>query len=176
MYHSVTFIREDIDQERNSWDDWALIPTSRPIIAPPNVEFKFVTVPYSNEPIDLTNLKYGTRQGSFEFAIDLENLRIRWRDLEPNIWPELEQYTWLELERLSKGFESNSWIMAFKDFLDFLNGEKMKVVLEDDPTRYYEGRILVEKFDSGKDFSKIHVNYILEPYKRNIANPSIFSL
>lgn len=176
MYHSITFIRDDINQQMNTWDDWSLMPTSRPIIAPPNVEFKFVPVPYSNEQIDLTNLRYGSRQGSFEFAIDMSSHRIRWKDLEPYRWMDVEQYTWGEISELTADFKENSWTNIFKDFMDFLNGARMKVVLEDDPTRYYEGRVWADKFTSGKDFSRISISYILEPFKRNSSNPSIYSL
>ena len=39
MYHSITF-----DNEKNTWDDWHLIPSSRPLVAPPSIKSNYVDV------------------------------------------------------------------------------------------------------------------------------------
>ena len=43
MYHSL--IINVGDNYIDTWDDWKLIPSSRPVIAPPIERTKFVTVP-----------------------------------------------------------------------------------------------------------------------------------
>lgn len=37
MYHSITI------GEKNTWDDWHLIPTSRPLVNPPSVNTHLIT-------------------------------------------------------------------------------------------------------------------------------------
>ena len=39
MYHSITF-----DNEKNTWDDWQLIPSSRPLVVPPSSKANYVNV------------------------------------------------------------------------------------------------------------------------------------
>ena len=64
MYHSINF------GNKNTWDDWRLIPTSRPVFLPPDVKKVLVDLPGSDGVIDLTEsltgyVKYGNRKGSF---------------------------------------------------------------------------------------------------------------
>ena len=50
MYHSL-IINVD-DDYIDTWDDWKLIPSSRPVIAPPIERTKFVTVPCRDGSLD----------------------------------------------------------------------------------------------------------------------------
>lgn len=131
MYHSVTF------GEKNTWDDWFLIPTSRPVFNPPKVKTMYVSIPGSNKIVDLTEsltgeATYEYRQGSMEFLVD--NGHREWYDL-------------------------------YSDIMDYLHGQQMKAILEDDPSYYYEGRFSVNQWKSEPHNSKIVIDYYVAPFK-----------
>lgn len=137
MYHSIIFGVKNGDQDLvfNTWDDFHLIPASRPLINAPEPKTSFVEIPGSDSVLDytelLSGLRFGPRQGSWEFYV--ENGYGKWND----------RYTRL---------------------LTLLHGKKVRVVLEDDPSFYYDGRLSVT-WRSEKDWSKVAINYVLGTYK-----------
>jgi hypothetical protein len=131
MYHSITF------GDKNTWDDWHLIPSSRPLFNPPTVKTKTIDIPGGNGVIDLSESLTGypvfnNREGSIEFVI-------------------VDQDT--------------SWVDIFSMISNYLHGRRMKAILEDDPGHYYEGRFSVNSWKSDKDWSKITIDYSVGPYK-----------
>ena len=48
MYHSITF------GTKNTWDDWHLIPKTRPLVNPPTVKTNYVDIPCGDGVLDLT--------------------------------------------------------------------------------------------------------------------------
>lgn len=136
MYHSVTF------GEKNTWDDWKLVPTSRPLFNPPAQKVKTLEIPGGDGVIDLSQSLTGypvfqNRTGSMEFVV-------------------------------LNGFKP--WHMAFSDIMDYLHGQVMRAVLEDDPEYYYEGRFAVNSWKSDKDNSKITIDYDVGPYKWSLQS------
>lgn len=133
MYHSVTF------GDKNTWDDWHLIPSSRPVFNPPKLKTKYIEVPGSNVVIDLTDVMggcptYQYREGSIEFYV-------------------ANKY--------------GEWQERYSEIMNYLHGKHLKAILEDDPTFIYEGRFTVNKWASDKIASKITVDYYVEPYKKD---------
>lgn len=131
MYHSITF------GDKNTWDDWFLIPSSRPVFNPPEVKTSFLEVPGADGVIDLTtvltgDVHYGSRTGSLEFIVDNGH---------------------------------REWFELYSDISDYLHGQKMRAVLEDDPSYYYEGRFTVNSWKSDKLHSLITIDYVVDPYK-----------
>ena len=57
MYHSVRFTKKGV--VKNSWSDWYLVPSSRPVINPPEPKFNTVDIPGANGSIDLTEVVSG---------------------------------------------------------------------------------------------------------------------
>lgn len=134
MFHSVTF------GEKNSWDDWHLIPTSRPVINPPQVDTKFVEIPGMDGAYDMTEWltgrpQYKNRTGTIDFAV-------------------VNDYM--------------SWDAAFSIISNYLHGRSMRLILEDDPEFYYKGRFSVNKWKSDKWYSVITISYILNPWKKSL--------
>lgn len=137
MYYSITFT-DASGQKRNTWADWQLIPSSPPMIEPPDVYTNYVDVPGRTEgPIDLTDVfgdepAFQNSEGTWEFvsATDKDNR------------PEL----YLELKR-------------------FLHGRKMKIELEEDPHHYYEGRTSVEAPRTGKGHNMYSIKYTIAPVR-----------
>ena len=131
MYHSITF------GEKNTWDDWHLIPSSRPIFNPPKPKTNYVDIPGANGHLDLSEVVsgevvYEARTGSLEFIVD--NGHKEWHDL-------------------------------YSEIMNYLHGKTMRAVLEDDPTFYYEGRFSVNQWKSEPHNSKITIDYTVNPYK-----------
>lgn len=68
MYHSITI------GDKNTWDDWHLVPLSRPFFAPPIPKTNFVDIPGGDGSIDLSTALsgrtvYENRTGTIEFMI-----------------------------------------------------------------------------------------------------------
>lgn len=132
MYHSITY------GEKNTWDDWHLIPSSRPVFNPPATKTQYVDLPGGNGQIDLTEALtgypvYENRTGSHEFYV--ENGYKEWSDL-------------------------------YSEIMNYLHGKSMEAFLEDDPYYVYVGRFEVNEWKSDKWNSIITIDYNVYPYKK----------
>ena len=135
MYHSLTF------GDKNTYDDWHLAPSSRPVFNPPEARTKYLDIPGSSGSIDLSESLtsfplYEDREGSFEFYV-------------------------------LNGYQD--WQTLYSEIMNYLHGRKMNAVLEDDLTYHYEGRFSVDKWKSDSYWSKITISYRVNPYKWNNA-------
>ena len=133
MYHSITF------GDKNTWDDWKIVPSSRPVFSPPKQKTTYLEIPGADGSIDISTALtgypvYENRTGSFEFLV-------------MNDYPEYR------------------WEMVYSNIMVYLHGQAMKAILEDDPNYYYEGRFSVDDWSSEKDYSKIKIGYNVGPYK-----------
>ncbi len=143
-YEGVSY--EDFESFANTWEDWHLIPSSRPSIAHPTVATKFIEIPGTDGMIDLTDYLtgrpvYGQRQGSLNFLV-------------------------------ANYFET--WETIREKIVSMLHGKRLKMRLMDDPDYYYEGRFSVGQWESGSNNSAISITYQLDPYKKRIrANGSM---
>lgn len=143
--HSISFIKMDFAQRTfetvaNTWTDWHLIPSSRPIVAQPAVTVKMVEIPGSDTPLDLTDYlagkpQLGLRTGSFTFIID-------------------------------NGHENVEEIR--KKMVSKLHGKRLQMRLMDDPDYFYDGRFTVGNFESGETNTTVTIGYQLNPYKLTI--------
>lgn len=73
VYHSIT-IGDDAHGYKNTWDDWHLVPASRPLIAPPPIKSSYLDLVGGDGFIDMTEsltgkTTYGNRSGSWEFIV-----------------------------------------------------------------------------------------------------------
>lgn len=140
MYHSVSFI-SDI-ATKNTYSNWHLVPSSRPTITMPYTKTTYVDIPGASGKLDLSETLtkypiYDNRTGSIDFYV-------------LNDWQTNEK----------------SWVGLYEEIARFVHGKKLKMVLEDDPDHYYEGRFDVtwESDNSGK-WSSVSFDYDLDPYK-----------
>lgn len=135
MFHSITI------GDKNTWDDWHLIPTSRPLFNPPTVKTNMVDIPGGDGVLDLTTAlagrpTYNNRVGSWEFIVQ-------------------------------NGFRD--WTALYSEIMVYLHGQQFRAILEDDPAYYYEGRFSVNTWKSDKDWSKITIDYNVAPYKMEVS-------
>lgn len=138
MYHSITFISSD-NTEKNTWDDWYLIPSSRPVFSPPGVKTQYVNIPGGNGQIDLTESLtgyplYENRTGTFEFYVENGH---------------------------------KLWNILYSEIMNFLHGKYLTAYLEDEPDYIYIGRFDVNEWKSDKWWSVITINYDVYPYKKD---------
>lgn len=131
MYHSITF------GNKNTYDDWKLVPETRPVVNPPEPKFIFDEIPGANGSLDLSSsltgfVNYQDRTGSFNFIV-------------------LNDY--------------EEWQNRYSEIMNYLHGQRMTMILEDDPNYYYIGRFSVSSWDSGENWSTITIDYQVDPFK-----------
>lgn len=135
MYHSL------IISGRNTFTEWGMVPTSRPVVNPPEVKTTYVNLPASNGVLDYSDLlmgtvPYGQREGSWEFA------------LRPG----------------------RTWATVYSSIMNYLHGRRHTVILEDDPAFQYSGRLSVNAWKSDPKYSLITIDYNLDPFKQSIVS------
>lgn len=132
-YHSINI------GDKNTWDDWHIVPSSRPLIAAPKVKTSFVSLPGGDGGLDLTEVlagrpTYERRTGSWEFIV-------------------MNDY--------------GDWASRYSEIMAYLQGKEYSIIFDDDPEYYYRGRLAVNEWRSEAYWSRIVINYNVDPYKRN---------
>lgn len=150
--HSIYFFRGDatnnfdLDSAANTLKDWFLVPLSRPVIAPPKQKLQTINIPGANGVLDLSNSL--THYPVFENRTG--NLKFAVLNDKPG----------------------HDWLTVYTKIMKFLQGNDVKMILEDDPKYFYEGRVYVDEWDSKSDgtWSEITLGYDLQPYRRSIKS------
>lgn len=158
MYHSLTF-GDSLEAGKNTWDDWRLIPTSRPVFAFPEVKTHQVDIPGGNGVIELTSAltgypTYNNRKGSWEFIV---------------------MHSGLTSDANAHAYDNSSkiaWQLVMSDIANYLHGQSMYISYEDDPDFYYKGRLSIGGWNNGEEYSTITIEYDLEPFKYSITDNS----
>lgn len=133
MYHSL------IISGKNTYETWGMVPTSRPVVNPPEVRTTQVDLPAADGVLDYTELltgrvPYGQRTGSWEFT------------LRPGV----------------------KWVQVYTSLLNELHGLQHTIVLEDDPRFQYTGRLSVSAWKSDPSRTTVTIDYNLSPYRQSI--------
>lgn len=136
--HSITFIDPTgNNRTKNTWDDWHLIPTSRPVFNPPEMKTTTIEIPGGYGALDMSEALtgyplYKNRTGEIEFAV-------------------------------TNGY--GNWADRYSEIMNFIHGKNMQAWLEDDPNYYYYGRFFVNDWKSDNYYSKITLEYDVQPFK-----------
>lgn len=139
MYHSITFTNEN-GISKNTWDDWHLIPSERPSVA---------------YPIPKTNISQVARvHGS---AYDTT-------DISGHLSYGVTEGSWSFIV----SDQSVNWAELYSELLNFLHGQAMTVVLEDDLYHYHKGRMKVA-WQTGASYSSVTVSYSINKYLHDIG-------
>lgn len=128
-----------VDDARNTWEDWHLVPSSRPVINPPELKENTIEIPGADGVLDLSTslTKYPlfqNRTGDIEFIV-------------------MNDY--------------GGWANRYSDIMNYLQGRTIDAYLEDDYEWYYKGKFYISDWTSNNDgtWSNITISYIVEPYK-----------
>lgn len=139
MYTTYDGSHSIIIDDIHTWEDWGLVPSSRPVVNPPSVKTNTIEIPGANGVIDLSEIPlgfptYNNTTGSWDFNVAHDKTGLEWD----------QTYSLIK---------------------SYIHGKRRKVVLTDDKSYYYEGRLSVNQFKSDRYFSKITINYDLHPFK-----------
>ena len=150
MYHSINI------SGKNTYTEWGLIPTERPVVSPPQVKSTFVDLPSSNESIDYTEMltgevHYGQSTGSWSFYFDPE-------------WP-----NGLTDANRALTYSGKLWTKVYSSLLNYVHGKQHQIVFEDEPNRIYIGRLSVSNWQSSKPFSVIMISYNINSEVGNVV-------
>lgn len=128
---SVTF------GDKNTWDDWKLIPSIRPVFKPPTQKTNYIDIPGGNGMLDLSESLTGypvfnNREGEIQFMV-------------------MNGYVY--------------WAERYSEIMNYLHGQRMKAILYEEPDWFYEGRFSVVSWESGQTWSLVTIGYNVGPYK-----------
>lgn len=142
-----TTIRFETENYYDTWDDFHLIPTARPILSLPTPNTKFVSIPGRKDPIDLTEYltghsTFGNRTGSWSFFTDVDYVEQR----------------------------LGGWVAFDKRLRNLFHGHVGKIVLLDDPSYFYTGELTMGQWQTGDDRSTVTISYDLYPYKKDLSS------
>lgn len=141
-----TPITPPFTNEINTFENWRIVPVSRPVINPPQFKEDYLDIPGTYGSLDYSRARtglpiYGNRTGSWEFLV-------------------LNDY--------------RSWEEAYSDIQHTIHGKRCVITLEDDLKHFYVGNLTLNEWRSDPGWSRIVINYNLEPYKyakqQNIFN------
>ena len=139
MYHSIIF-KNASGAIRNTWDDWQLIPTAKPTFPMPEPQLKYVEVPGMD--------------GSYDISTYLTDT-IKYNDRQGT-------FSFRAVET------ADDWDARCLEIGKFLHGQIMKIILEDDPFYYYEGRVTFSEKKSEGQNPTISFTCRVAPYKVHI--------
>lgn len=119
----------------NTWTNLHLIPTSRPYIAPPKPKTNLTILPGTSTLVDLTDVTPG--------GLTFEMITGSW-----DFYIDHERYS--------------SWEEAYTRLLSLFNGKKAMVKLDESSLKY-TGRLSINSYKVGDDYSTISIGYNLSP-------------
>lgn len=126
--------------DKHSYDDFGLYLSSRVYVSPPAVKKHTLSIEGANGNIDLSDLLTGD--------VFYEN-----RTITCNFIVVGDRDTWSE---------------KYSALLNYLHGQPMRIILDDDPKFFYYGRVSVNKWQSSKVTATIAIDCDVEAYKYDI--------
>lgn len=126
--------------DKHSFRDWKLLLSERPKISPPAVKTNYIDIPGGDGHIDATEALTG-------------DVKYETRTIE---------CTFATIQARKK------WPNLYSDILDYLHGQRMKIILDEDPDFYYIGRVSVNEWKSSEKYSTIVIDGEVEPYKHEL--------
>lgn len=123
--------------DKHSYKDWGLILAERPVITPPKVKTNYIDVPNANGSLDLTEI--------LSDDVKYENREMTFK--------------FIVLE------DRKRWHEIYSNIQEYLHGQEMKIILDEDRSYYYTGRCSVDDWTSSKVTSTIVIKALVEPYK-----------
>ena len=125
---------------RHTYTYWEMIPTSRLHITPPEVKTTYVDLPGANGGLDYTELLTGGPTYGYR--------KGSWEFM------------------LIPG---EQWNTVYQDLCDYLHGKYHTIIMDDDLTHYYTGRLKVSEWKSSAYNSLITIEYVLDPERKAVS-------
>ena len=150
MYFTVGIQQTSTSEFKDLHQIYGLIPTSRPVIAPPEPQLKFEDIPGGSGSLDLSQvlsneINYFDRSGSLEFM------------LAPDA---------------NNGGHDINWEQVYSELVAFLSSGRVKLWTSENAwgepvfsSYYYEGRMNVSDWKTDRSWEKVTLDYRFDPYK-----------
>ena len=133
----IQFIRESDGKTIHSYGDWGLILTVRPKITAPEAKTLYIDIPGGDGSLDMTEALTGSvAYKEREITCNFVTLR-----------------------------EKKYWSNQYSEIQDFLHGQRIKIILDEDRSYYYVGRFKVSDWNSLIRRSEITIGGLIDPYK-----------
>lgn len=155
-YHSIVFeIPGETEASTKRYPTYSLfnlVPETRPLVSSPGVKTTFVDIPGANGSLDYTQLltgtvKYEDRKGSWKFYVE---------------------------NGYQSKYGNGDWQALYSDIMRYIHGKYFeKIILLDEPEYYYSGRVWVNEWASDPQFSKVVIDYQLDPYKTPVESEDV---
>ena len=139
----------------NTFTSWGLIPTGRLVISPAEPQEKFLEIPGRNGELDIStiltgSMKFKNRTGSLEFYIVPYGYAYTGSDTSTAM--------------LNKTPEQ-----MFQQIYSAIHGKAGMISLDTDPNHCYFGRFKVKSQSAGKTYSRISIDYNLQPAREVVS-------
>lgn len=133
--------------KKNTFEDFRLVAEKRPSVNPPEPKLEMVSIPGRDGDLDITDsldgyTPFNNRKGTWDFIIVNDFYQI------------VDTY--------------EAWYETYTKIMSYVQGKRVRIILEDDLMYYYTGRLYVSGLDSERNYSRITLEYILDPYKESI--------
>lgn len=139
--NGVTFEYDDPNYltvvRKHSYTDWGLILKKRPVIDPPEPKTVYIDIPSSDGSLDMTESLTGF---------------VAYKDRKIT----------MEFNVISA---RSGWSSLYTTIMGFVHGKKLRIVFDEDPNYYYQGRVEVDSWKSDKRTSTIIITAKVDPYK-----------
>lgn len=130
--------------EKHSYNDFGLILSSKEI-SPPKPQTKSVDVPMRDGSIDLTEAV------ADEVKFKDRTITLNFTVIDP----------------------VNTWATKISEIQNYLHGQRMKIIFDDDCAFYYIGRISVNEWASSKNIGTLVIEGKVEPFKYDILSSAV---
>lgn len=130
--------------EKHSFDEFGLILSSK-TISPPSVQTSKASVPLRDGSIDLTE--------AITDVTRYDNRKI--------------QMTFSVIDPM------NTWTEKVSAIENYIHGQKMKLVFDDDIAFYYIGRLSVNSWSSNKSVGKLVIECDADPFKYDVISSAV---
>ncbi len=128
----------------HTYDDWGLILTDK-VISPPVPQTNTVSVPLRDGSLDLT-----------ETLTD----DVRYNDRKITL-------TFAVIDPIKE------WPLKMSTVLNYLHGQRLQIVFDDDPAYYYIGRVAVNEWTSNKRLGKLVIECTVKPFKYDVLSSAV---
>lgn len=126
--------------DKHSYRDWGMYLKSRPEISPPPPKTVYEDIPGSDGSLDLTESLTGD--------VKYENRELRF-----------------EFKVIGG---RSMWYNTYSDIMDYLHGKNVKVIIDEDMSFYYIGRMEADEWESSEITSTVVIKGDVEPYKMEL--------
>lgn len=130
--------------EKHSYNDFGLILSSK-VISPPKPQTNKVTVPLRDGSIDLTE--------AVTDAVKYDDRKIT--------------FTFTVIDPVK------NWANKISEVENYLHGQRLRIVFDDDMAFYYTGRVAVNEFTSNRNIGTLVIEGEVEPFKYDILPSTV---